>query len=354
MKIVQFHGDRRVSVGETPDPEPSDGLAVIKIVSSTICGTEFGMYTGQRDIGDNWNGGHEATGIVWKTAPGSRLKEGARVAIYPNFGQRCGKCENCYRGVWLRCRNPGPRPHGVFGAHAEFALRPEECCLDLPDDISFDQGALLVDCVGTPYRGIRRLGVDAFDTVLITGLGPLGAAAAILCRALGARIIATEVNDARLDRAPDFGVDHAINPTREDALARVMELTDGRGVDVAMDFTGLPEPQNLCLDAARSGGRVGFLGVKWDSSPEGPVPKVTPVTVAGQLLMKELTLISSWNVSPDQLLELMELVRKGLPIDRLITHRFGIDDAATAYETTFGGPGTKVMIDPWAELGAGG
>ena len=351
MKIVQFHGDRRVSVEEAPEPEPSDGLAVIKVISSTICGTELAMYTDLTALDGMLNGGHEATGIVWKTAPGSRLKEGARVAIYPDLGDRCGKCANCYRGVWLRCQNLGPRPEGVVGAHAQFAVRREDCCIELPDDISFEQGALLVDCVGTPYRGIRRLGVNGFDTVLITGQGPLGASAAMLCRRLGARIIATEVNDARLDRAPHFGVDHAINPTREDPLARVMELTGGQGVDKAIDFTGFPEPQNLCLDATRGGGAVGFLGLKYEPGTVGTVGRgrPTPVRVLDQLLLKEMTLISSWCVTPDQLLELFDLVREGLPIDRLITHRFGIDDAATAYETTFGGPGTKVMIDPWAE-----
>lgn len=349
MKIVQFHGDRRVSVEEAPEPEPSDDFAVIKVMSSTICGTEFSSYTGLTDVGPMGNAGHEATGIVWKTAPGSRLTEGARVAMYPGFGERCGKCANCYRGVWLRCLNAGPQPDGHLGTHAQYVRRREDYCLELPDDISFEQGALLVDCVGTPYRGIRRMGVNGFDTVLITGMGPLGASAAMLCRKLGARIIATEVNDARLDRAPDFGVDHAINPTREDALARVMELTGGRGVDKAIDFTGYPEPQNLCLDAARGGGMVGFLGLKYEAGPDGPVPRATPVRVLDQLLIKEMTLISSWCVTPDQVMELFGLVREGLPVDRLITHRFGIDDAATAYETTFGGPGTKVMIDPWAE-----
>ena len=110
MKIVQFHGDRRVSVEEAPEPEPSDDVPVIKVMSSTICGTEFSSYTGLTEVGPMRNGGHEATGIVWKTAPGSRLTEGARVAMYPGFGERCGKCANCYRGVWLRCLNAGPGP----------------------------------------------------------------------------------------------------------------------------------------------------------------------------------------------------------------------------------------------------
>ena len=350
MKIVEMLGDRRVEVVDAAEPTPRDELVVVKVMASTICGTEARSYQidGGREAGHR-NSGHEAAGIVWKTAPGARIAEGARVAIHPDLAQSCGRCVNCYRGVWLLCLNPRPTFNDWHGAHAQFILRAESHCLVLPDDISFEIGATLVDCVGTPYRGIRRLGVDAFDTVLITGLGPLGAAASILCRALGARVIATEVSEFRLGRASDFGVDHAINPQREDALARIMQLTDQRGVDVAMDFTGLTEPQLLCLDAARSGGSVGFLGLKYDETPDGPVPRPTPVTVAGHLLPKELTLIGSWSVSPDQYLELIELVRGGLPVERLITHRYAIDDAADAFDTAFSAQGVKVVIDPWQE-----
>ena len=350
MKLVEMLGDRRVDVVDAPEPTPRDDLVVVKVMASTICGTEARSYQFGNESEESYrNAGHEAAGIVWKTAPGVRIAEGARVAIHPDLAQRCGRCANCYRGVWLLCLNPRPIPGDWHGAHAQFILRSEEHCLALPDDIPFEIGAALVDCVGTPYRGIRRLGVDAFDTVLITGLGPLGAAAAILCRALGARIIATEVSEYRRSRAADFGVDHAIDPQHEDALARIMQITDNRGVDVAMDFTGLTEPQLLCLDAARSGGSVGFLGLKYDETPDGPVPRPTPVTVAGHLLPKELTLIGSWNVTPDQYLELVELVRGGLPVERLITHRYAIDDAAAAFDTAFSAQGVKVVIDPWAE-----
>lgn len=350
MKIVELLGDRRVDVVDAPEPTPRDDLVVIKVMASTICGTEARSYQFGSEPGlSHRNSGHEAAGIVWKTAPGARIAEGARVAVHPDLAQRCGRCANCYRGVWLRCLNPRPTFDDWHGAHAQFILRAEEHCLALPDDIPFEIGATLVDCVGTPYRGIRRLGVDAFDTVLITGLGPLGAAAAILCRALGARIIASEVSEYRRGRAADFGVDHAIDPQREDALAKIMQLTDNRGVDVAMDFTGLTEPQLLCLDAARSGGSVGFLGLKYDETPDGPVPRPTPVTVGGHLLPKELTLIGSWNVTPDQYLELIELVQRGLPVERLITHRYHINDAAPAFQTAFDAQGVKVVLNPWSE-----
>ena len=350
MKIVEMLGERNLQVVELPEPEPRDDFVVIKVMASTICGTEARTYHDPRSPEyTHYNSGHEATGIVWKTAPGARVAEGTRVAVHCDLGQHCGRCENCYRGDWLRCLDPRPIIGDWRGTHAQYILRRESECMALPDDVPFEIGATLVDCAGTPYRGIRRLGVDGFDTVLITGLGPLGSAAAIICHALGATVIATEPSEYRLARAAEYGVDHPINPTDGDALARVMSLTAGRGVDVAMDFTGYTEPQLLCLDGVRSGGAVGFMGLKYDDTPDGPVPRPTPVTVAGHLLPKELTLIGSWCVGPDEYLQLVQLVQKGLPLERLITHRFSIDDAAEAFDTTFTQQGTKIIIDPWLE-----
>ena len=350
MKIVEMLGERNLQVVELPEPEPRDDFVVVKVMASTICGTEARTYHDPRSPEyAHYNSGHEATGIVWKTAPGARVAEGTRVAIHCDLGQHCERCENCYRGDWLRCLDPRPIISDWRGTHAQYILRRESECMALPDDVPFEIGSTLVDCAGTPYRGIRRLGVDGFDTVLITGLGPLGAAAAIICHALGATVIATEPSEYRLARAAEYGVDHPINPTDGDALARVMSLTAGRGVDVAMDFTGYTEPQLLCLDGVRSGGAVGFMGLKYDDTPDGPVPRSTPVTVAGHLLPKELTLIGSWCVGPDEYLQLVKLVQKGLPLERLITHRFSIDDAAEAFDTAFTQQGTKIIIDPWLE-----
>ena len=274
MKIVEMLGERNLQVVELPEPEPRDDFVVIKVMASTICGTEARTYHDPRSPEyAHYNSGHEATGLVWNTAPGARIAEGTRVAVHCDLGQHCGRCENCYRGDWLRCLDPRPIISDWRGTHSQYILRRESECMALPDDVPFEIGSTLVDCAGTPYRGIRRLGVDGFDTVLITGLGPLGAAAAIICDALGATVIATEPAEYRLARAAEYGVDHPINPNDGDALARVMSLTAGRGVDVAMDFTGYTEPQLLCLDGVRSGGAVGFLGLKYDDTPDGPVPR---------------------------------------------------------------------------------
>ena len=352
MKIVRMLGNERLEVIDTPQPEPQEGQAVIKVMASTICGTEYRSWLYNDDsegAARRFNGGHEVAGVVWETSPGSTLQTGERVTVYASTGPHCGRCVNCLAGVWLRCLELGEYTYDFIGTHSQYILRDERLCFALPDELSFDVGAILMDAVGTPFRAIRRLGVDAFDTVLVTGLGPLGSAASIICHALGARVIASEPNELRRVRAGEYGVGDTIDPASDDALAAVMELTEGRGVDVALDFTGYSEPQLLCLDAARGGGSVGLIGLKYEDGAEGQLGRSTPVRVADQLLLKELTVISSWYVGADEYLQLIELVQRGLPVERLITHRFGIDDSQEAFETSFGGRGTKVIIHPWAE-----
>ena len=350
MKIVEMYGDSRVGVIEVPDPEPRDNWVVVKVIASTICGTEARTYQYGGSTFDSayTNSGHEAAGVVWKAGPTARIAEGTRVVVMAHMGEQCGQCSFCYQGLWLLCANLTDGGAEYDGTHSQYILRPDSHCIPMPDDVPFEIGSLLVDAVGTPYRAIRRLGVNGFDTVLVTGLGPLGASAAIICEKLGARVIASEPAEFRRSLAGEYGVDVAIDPVSDDPLARVMELTDGRGVDVALDFTGYTEPQMLCLDAAKVGGSVGFIGLKYDETPDGPVPRPTPVTVAGHLLPKELTLIGSWSVAPHEMLELFELVQQGLPVEQLITHRFSIDEAQEAYETAFNQRGCKVIIDPWA------
>ena len=349
MNIVQMHGDSRVSLTEIPKPEARDNWVVVKVMATTICGTEARSYhvDGVSDT-HALNSGHEAAGVVVQTGPRSRVAEGDRVAVMATMGEQCNACRFCYQGLWLLCTNITPPGEEFTGTHAQYISRPDTHCIAIPDELSFEVASILVDAVGTPYRAIRRLDVNGFDTVLITGLGPLGASAAIICQALGARVIASEPSEFRRSQAKNYGVDHAIDPTFDDPLEQIMHLTDGRGVDVALDFTGYPEPQVLCLDAAATGGRIGFIGLKYDETPDGPVPRPTPVTVAGHLLPKELTLIGSWSLTPSELVDLMQLVKNGLPVEQLITHRFKLEEAQEAYETAFNQRGCKVILDPWA------
>ena len=340
MQVLQLLGSEQMEIVEAAEPEPAGELVVVRVMASTICGSEAPAYHAEGALSARRrNGGHEAAGVVVRTAEGSRLQEGDRVTLYAMNKQECGVCRHCLEGDWILCERPTRAHDGFSGTHAQFVVRREKMCFALPDAIGFDVGAVLLDCVGTPYRAIRRLGVSGADTVLITGQGPVGQSAAMICKFLGARVVTAELNDARRAHGLGFGVDVALNPAEDDVLRRVSELTGGRGVDVAIDCTGLAEPQVLCLDAVATKGRVALVGVK--------ATVETPLRVQDHLLMKELTLIGSWYASASDYLGLLELVERGLPVEQLITHRFPLAEAAEAFRMSFGGGGSKVIIDPW-------
>jgi threonine dehydrogenase-like Zn-dependent dehydrogenase len=174
MKAVRMLGDKKVEVTDVPEPEPKDDLVVVKIMSSVICGTEHRAYFGSSPIPGN--AGHEAAGVVWKTDKSSLVKEGDQVTIYPQvvMAENCHRCPACLSGEWLLCHNP-PSPRRSGGTHCQYMLVPEHYCLPIPRELPFDVGAMIDDCIGTPYRALRRLGVKAGDTALVTGVGPIGA-----------------------------------------------------------------------------------------------------------------------------------------------------------------------------------
>lgn len=335
MKSVHMLGKEKVEVFDLPEPEPKDDLVVVKVLSSVICGTEYNAYFGQNKLESN--SGHEAAGIVWKTDNAKYVKKGDRVSLYPTMYYFCHRCPACLSGDWYHCQKP--LAHQRYpGNHSQYVLIREDCCLPIPEEISFETGALLDDCLGTPYRAIKRTNVNAFDTVLITGVGPIGAAAAIISKFLNARVIAVDINDIRLEHVQQYGVDYIINSTSDDLRKRLREITKNKGVDVAIECSGMEEAQIQCLDATKSNGRVVFLGIKSEK---------TTVSVLRHFILKELLVTGSWAMTPVEHSEIIDLIRRGLSVEKLITHRFKIDDAAEAFRTFFSGEGMKVLINPW-------
>jgi propanol-preferring alcohol dehydrogenase len=282
-------------------------------------------------------GGHEAAGIVWKTDGARYVKPGDRVSIYPTAFENCCRCPACLAGEWMLCSSPKTK-RSLMGTHTQYMLVPEYVCLPIPDEMPFVIGAMLDDCIGTPYRGIRRTGVRAGDTVLVTGVGPIGAAAVVIAKFLNAVVIAVETNGYRLNHASLLGADYTLNPTKDDVLARVRGITANRGADVAIDCSGVDVAQVQCLDAVRQGGKVAFIGIKSET---------TSINILRQFILKELTAIGSWASTPQEHFEIIRLIQRGMPVDRLITHQYGIDDAPTAFRKFFNGEAVKVSIDPW-------
>lgn len=343
MTGVVLPGNRQVSIQEFPIPEPGHGQVLVRMKASSLCGSDLrAIYRPQNQgVGpEAYAGviaGHEPCGIIEQVGPDvRRFKAGDRVVIYHIAG--CGLCRDCRSGWMINCTQPGRAAYGWQrpGGHADFLLADERTLVALPDELSYLDGAMVACGIGTAYAACLRANISGRDLVLITGLGPVGLGAALLCQAMGARVVGVEFVAERRELAQKLGISSVVAPEEgTDLLAQVREKSHGLGFEVTIDCSGNADARHLCLDAAREWGRVVFVG-------EGGTVSFEPSPL---LLHKQLTLYGSWVCSIQQMEELMEhLVRWNLHPDILVTHRFTLDQAKEAYETFDTGRTGKVAI----------
>lgn len=319
-------GERNVEIVERPQPSLEDGDVLVRVRASAICGSERQSY---RD-GASFNRGHEACGEVVEARSPRRVRVGQKVIPYAAIF--CGHCPECLSGRAIMCRNI--QCHD--GYHTEYISVPEQCLLTLPYDVPFDLGALMSDAFGTPYRAIKRLAVDGSHTVAVFGLGPIGLAAVLICRWTGARVIAMEVNRYRLHLGHELGADEVIDASAANPVLAVTELTDGQGADIALDCSGSATAETAAIECTKKGGKVAFIGNNHGSIPISP---------SEHLIRKELTLIGSCYFGLNDYGEMLQLMRSGLPLARIITHHFHLDDAQEAFDVFMSGNAGKVILE---------
>ena len=345
MQGVILPGSRRLEIREFPVPEPGPGQALVRMKASALCGSDLrAIYRPvEQGVGpEAYRGviaGHEPSGQVEAVGPGvTRFSPGDRVIVYHIAG--CGLCHDCRSGWMISCSSPLRAAYGWQrdGGHADYLLAEERTLIDLPASLSYADGAIVACGLGTAYAAIARAAVSGRDAVLITGLGPVGLGAAMLCRALGSRVIGVQANPERAALARSIGLEEVHEPGDE-TLAQLVEATGGHGFEVAIDCSGSGQARVLCLQAAREWGRVAFVG-------EGGTVSFEPSPL---LIHKQLTLIGSWVCSIGQMEELAELLaRRNLHPDVTVTHRFALERAHDAYELFDGGTTGKVIIG-WDE-----
>jgi threonine dehydrogenase-like Zn-dependent dehydrogenase len=342
MNGVMLPGDSTVRHVSLEVPEPGPGQVLLAMKASSICGSDIrAIYREHLGHGpeayQNVVAGHEPCGqVVAVGADCKRLEVGDRVAVYHIAG--CGVCDECRSGYLIGCTSPHRAAYGWQrnGGHAEYLLAEERTCLPLPDELSYLDGALVSCGFGTAYEALLRLDVSGRDRLLITGLGPVGLAAAMLGRALGAGpIIGTDISPERLTIAQQLGlVDHPV-PAGEDAAARIAEITGGAGCEATVDCSGNAAARLLALRSTRTWGRCAFVGeggqVTLDVSPE--------------LIHRQITLHGSWVTSLRHMSELLaNLVRWKLRPDVTVTDMFALADAGAAYKLADAGTAGKVAI----------
>jgi threonine dehydrogenase-like Zn-dependent dehydrogenase len=287
MRGVVLPGDSTVRYVDLDVPEPGPGQVLLAVKASSICGSDIRAIYREHLIG----------------------------------------CTSPYRAAYGWQRD---------GGHAEYLLAEERTCLPLPDELSFLDGALVSCGFGTAYQALLRLAVSGRDRLLVTGLGPVGLAAAMLGRALGAGpVIGTDIAPQRLALAVELGlVDYAV-PANEDAAAAIADLTGGRGCEATVDCSGNAAARLLALRSTRTWGRCAFVG-------EGG--RVT-LDVSQELIHRQITLHGSWVTSLRHMSELLEnLARWRLRPDVTVTHRFPLDEADEAYRLAAEATTGKVAI----------
>jgi threonine dehydrogenase-like Zn-dependent dehydrogenase len=342
MTGIVLPGNSTVETKSFPVPTPGHGQVLVQMKASSICGSDIrAIYREHLGVGDEaYRGviaGHEPCGQIVATGPGCKqFKAGDRVVLYHISG--CGVCEDCKHGYMISCHTKYRAAYGWQrnGGHAQYLLAEENTCISLPDNLTYVDGALVACGYGTAWEALTRVKACGYDRLLITGVGPVGLAAAMLGKALGAGpVIGVDMSDDRLDLAVKLGlIDHAVKADSE-ALQKIQALTDGKGCEVSIDCSGSGAARKLALQGTRQWGRCVFVGegnnVEFDVSP--------------LLIHPQITLYGSWVTSLDHMEELVErLSRWNIHPEDTVTHRFTLDQADQAYKVADEGQSGKVVI----------
>jgi threonine dehydrogenase-like Zn-dependent dehydrogenase len=351
MKGVVLPGNSTVEFRDYDIPVPGHGEVLIKVKSSTICGSDIrAIYHEHLGKGpEGYQGviaGHEPSGQIVAEGPGlRRFKKGDRVVVYHISG--CGLCNDCRRGYMISCTSSFRRAYGWQrdGGMAEYMLAEEKDLVLLPEELSFTDGAQVACGFGTVYEGLEKIGISGNDRVLVTGLGPVGLAALMLARAMGATMtIGTDTVPERLELAKSLGLADHVLAAGPDNLTEIMDLTGGRGCEKTVDCSASEHARLTAIQAAAKWGKICFIGeggrVEFQPSPD--------------IIHDQKTIYGSWVTNIWRMEELVErIVRWKIHPEDLVTHRFPLEKADEAYKLMASGRCGKVAVAFDEELQGG-
>ena len=344
MQAVTFQAPGEVRLEERPDPEllAADD-AVVRVGATGICGSDLHIYHGRVQIEPGFTIGHEFVGTVESAGPGvTEVGQGDRVLGC--FCSACGNCFFCRRGEYHKCDHGRVFGHGATlgslqGAQAERVLVPHAnlTLRRVPEEMSDEAALFAGDIMGTGYHAVVESGLVPGDVAAVLGLGPVGLCAVQAARAAGAaHVIAIDSVTDRLRTAESFGA-HGVHLTDGDPRGVAKGLTDGRGVDVAIDAVGHPDALDMACRLTRKAGTVFAIGVY---AERVQVPM-------GVVWIKALTIKTGHaNVigHVDRVLAMMSAgVLDPMP---LVTHHMSLAEAPEAYAVYDRREALKIVLQP--------
>lgn len=343
MQAAVMYGPNDIRIEEIPRPACPRGGLILKVLAIGLCGSDIRNMTT-----DSCKGkyphifGHEIVGIVDEVdnvIP--KYKIGDRLYIYPE--DHCLRCEECRAGHSENCLNPGDYITRQGGFAEFYAVTNEQINRDavfvVPENVSLDS-ATLSEPLSSVYACQENIGITLGDIVVIIGAGPIGCFHAQLAKLRGAKtVIMVEINDNRLAMTKQFGVDYIINSLKEDAIERIMAITNNKGADKVISANPSTQAQAQSIYMARQGGIVVFFG---------GVPKGSMVELdTNYIHYNNLWIYGHFGANSIQVQKAFELaVSSGFPAEKFITHILPLKDINKGIKLTKSGEAIKVVLHP--------
>jgi len=311
----------KIVIEEVERPKPGEGEVLIRVEVCGICGSDIHMFHGTHPfVKPPIVQGHEFSGVVEEIGPGvSRIEVGKRVTVEPSL--ICGRCYNCLRGRYNICNELRVLGAQADGAFAEYIAVPERTVYEVPENMSFEEGAL-VEPLSVAVHAVERSSLEVGNNVVILGAGPIGLLITQVARVGGAdRIVVTDLYERRLELAREFGADITINAKREDPVEVIHEELGRDGVDIVFEAVGVEATINQAIEMVRKGAEIVVVGVY------GKSPQVKMGLIQDREIVVKGVLMYAWNYPT----AIRLIGERRVDVMRLITHRYPLTELEEAY-----------------------
>jgi L-iditol 2-dehydrogenase len=344
MRAVVKYGKGKgmVEVRDVPEPLPGRDEVLIEVKAVSICGSDLHIYHDSHPYWPPVTLGHEFSGVI--AGIGDDVKGwqvGDRVVSETRTGS-CGVCYTCQSGFPQVCEQKRAYGIGINGAYAEYVAGPARLLHRLPDNIPFETGAVIEPAAICFTSIIERCGLHSGESVVITGPGPIGLISLAIAKAAGVRVVSITGQEQdegiRFEKARELCADFTINVDKEDPVQKVLEMTDGFGVDIIIETSGSDKAISQAFEMVRRLGRICAIGIS--GKQEISIPYDRGIFKA---LRYDFCFSSSWTAWE----RTIGLISKGLlPVEKLITHRLPLEKWEEAFRLLENLRATKVILVP--------
>jgi L-iditol 2-dehydrogenase len=344
MKAVVKYGKGKglVEIREVPEPKNKDDEVLIEVKAVSVCGSDLHIYHDSHPYWPPVVLGHEFSGVIVQVGKEVKgWKVGDRIVTETRTGS-CGVCYTCQSGFPQACEQKRPYGIGINGAYTKYVAGPARLLHHLPDNISFEAAAVIEPIAVCITSIIERAQLQAGESVVITGPGPIGLISLAIVKGAGARMVGVTGRSSdegvRFEKARELGADFTINVDKEDPVQKVLQLTNGLGMDILIETSGGGKAISQAFEMVRRYGRVCAIGIS--GKEEVPIPYDRGIFKA---LRYDFCFSSSWTAWE----KAIGMISKGLlPAEKLITHKLPLEKWEEAFHLLENLQAAKVILIP--------